>query len=315
MAVRAKEVSLGVYCLPVSIANVYFAGRPGEPWVLIDTAMPGHAAQIVRAAEHLYGVDARPTAILLTHGHMDHSGNAAALADLWDVPVYAHPLEMPFLHGQMYPPSDPTVGGFLALLGRFIQRKPVELGERVRTLEPGLKALGLSGWEWHHTPGHSPGHVSFYRRQDGTLIAGDAITTVNLDSVVEVALWKKHLCGPPSPFTCDWNLTRESVKLLADLRPITIAPGHGKPMSGGEAVMQLAELATDFPAPAHGRYVQEGAKTDETGVVWLPPEPLDTLPSVAISLGVVAAGGAMLAMAAHWRKRRRFKADTPIPAS
>jgi len=79
--------------------------------------------------------------------------------------------------------------------------------------------------------------------------------------------------------------------------------------------MQLAELATDFPAPAHGRYVQEGAKTDETGVVWLPPEPLDTLPSVAISLGVVAAGGAVLAMAAHWRKRRRFKADTPIPAS
>lgn len=311
-----KEIADGVYYLPVGFANVYFINTPGEEsWVLVDSALPGNAREIQEAAEILYGPDARPEAILLTHGHWDHAGSSFELAEFWDVPIFAHSLELPYLTGRSnYPPPDPTVGGFLAFYGRLFKARPCLLGDRLRALEPGREAPGLAGWEWHHTPGHSPGHVAFFRREDGTLVAGDAIVTMNLDSFFASAFRVQRVCGPPAPFTPDWPRARESVQLLAELRPMTIACGHGVPMSGGRAVMELAELASNPRIPARGRYVQEAACMDETGVVSLPPKPPDPLPGVAVALGVAAAAGTMFAVAAR-RRKRSPKADTPAQAS
>jgi glyoxylase-like metal-dependent hydrolase (beta-lactamase superfamily II) len=320
--VRPREIASGVYYLRVGIANVYFVGASRGPWALVDAGLPGHAREIREAAESLYGADTRPSSILLTHGHLDHVGSAAELADLWDTPIFAHPLEIPFVTGRsQFPPRDPTIGGFLALIGRFFQADTIDLGDRVRPLEPAHEPLGMTGWEWHHTPGHTPGHVAFFRPQDRTVLAGDAITTVNLDSFFATVVNAQRVRRPPSPSTTDWLAAAESVKLIAGLRPFTIACGHGTPTSGGKAVMQLAELATDFPFPTKGRYVREPARADETGVVHLPPKPPDPFPGVAIGLGIAAAAGTMFAMAAHRRRRRRtgdeksVKADTPAPAS
>jgi glyoxylase-like metal-dependent hydrolase (beta-lactamase superfamily II) len=317
--VALKEIACDLFCLRVSIANVYFIGPPEGPWTLVDTGTPGHSHAIREAAALLYGA-MPPEAILLTHGHIDHAGSALDLANIWDVPVIAHPLELPYLTGRSkYPPLDPTVGGFLALMGRFVTVPSQDLSGRVRALESGREAPGLTGWEWHHTPGHSPGHVAFFRREDGTLIAGDALATMNLDSLFASLFEVQRVCGPPAPSTPDWQRARESVELLAELRPLTIACGHGIPMSGGEAVMQLAELATNFRVPAHGRYVREPARMDESGVVSLPAKPPDALPGVAVAVGVAAAAGTMFAVAARRRKRtsnsEAARADTPAPAS
>src|SRR5689334_22092208 len=106
------ELTTDVACVEFTIANVYLAGRPGSSWVLIDAGCPVNAAAIRQAAAERYGPHSRPEAIVLTHGHFDHTGSAPALAEAWDVPVYAHPLETPFLSGKSaYPPKDPTVGG------------------------------------------------------------------------------------------------------------------------------------------------------------------------------------------------------------
>ncbi len=77
----------------------------------MDAGLPRRHERIRAAAEARFGRGAKPEAILLTHGHFDHYGSARALATYWDVPVYAHPLEVPFLTGKsMQPPGDPTPG-------------------------------------------------------------------------------------------------------------------------------------------------------------------------------------------------------------
>lgn len=302
MAQGLQEIARGVAHLPVSIANVYFVDGAGGKWALVDTGIPGRTRQIREAAESRYGPGSRPEAILLTHGHFDHAGNALELADLWDVPVYAHKLELPYLKGRsFYPPSDPTAPGFMAFVSRFFTPKPFNLGGRVRPFAFGADAPGLEDWERHHTPGHAPGHVSFFRPSDGTLLAGDAFTTVNLDSGFAVVMKKQEISRPPTPVTCDWEAASESVRRLAGLKPCTLACGHGIPMSGVEVALEFAEFARNFPIPSHGRYVAEPARADETGVTYLPPKPADPALRVAAGVGIAAVSAGLLALVAKRR--------------
>src|SRR3954467_8923245 len=97
----STNVTVDLSCLRVMIVNVAFVGRPGDPndWVLVDAGLHGSAGKIRAAAEQRFGVGCRPKAIVLTHGHFDHVGALRTLADEWDVPVYAHELEFPYLTG------------------------------------------------------------------------------------------------------------------------------------------------------------------------------------------------------------------------
>src|SRR4051812_17896220 len=87
----------------LAIANVVYAGHE-DSWVLIDAGVWGSTNAILRAVENRFGTGSRPRAIVLTHGHFDHVGVLPELAERWDVPIYAHPLEHPYLNGsQQYP--------------------------------------------------------------------------------------------------------------------------------------------------------------------------------------------------------------------
>lgn len=294
-----EEVAPGVARIGIVLVNAYLVGAPGGPWTLVDTGLPLSAGLIRRAAAERYGEGARPEGIVLTHGHFDHSGAALALADEWDVPVYVHPLEMPYLTGRSdYPPQDPTTGGAIAQLSRLFPHGRQDFGDRVETLPAGGEVPGLDYWRWVHTPGHTPGHVSLFRQTDGALLAGDALATMNMDSWISQLTRTREISRPPAPFTPDWGAAHESVKRLAGLEPEIVAAGHGLPMTG--VAEELQGLAEHFPAPNTGRYVESPARADEGGVVELPPPVPDPLPKLV-------AGAAILAIAAIVALTRRRK--------
>ena len=255
----------------LGIVNVVFFGLPGaadRQWVLIDAGLPGTKAMIQSAAAERFGERSRPAAIIMTHGHFDHVGTLTDLADEWDVPVYAHPRELPYLNGSAsYPPGDPSVGGgVMAALARFYPRGPVDVRRHLHALPEAGMVPGMTGWHWLHTPGHSVGHVSLWREADRTMIVGDAFVTTKQESIYAVATQTAEMHGPPMYYTTEWDKAAASVQLLASLEPNLVVTGHGEPMQGLEmrtALHRLAEQFEQVAVPDKGRYLQEPARAED----------------------------------------------------
>src|SRR5579883_2718474 len=172
---RIRQVTSDLACKRLGIVNVVFHGKPGASpgqWVLIDAGIHGITDVILRSAARRFGKDSRPAAIIMTHGHFDHVGCLQNLAERWDVPIYAHALELPYLNGSTsYPPPDPTVGGgLMSTLSPLYPRGPITVSPWLQRFPEG-EVPGMPGWRWIHTPGHAPGQVSFWREADRTLIA------------------------------------------------------------------------------------------------------------------------------------------------
>ena len=260
---EGTEVRPDVFCYTNQIVNIAFIGEPQSGhWVLIDAGMPKSSSEIISVAEDRFGIGSSPAAIILTHGHFDHVGSIVNLIKEWAVPVYAHPLEFPFLTGrENYPEPDSSVeGGLLAKISRVYPHKPVDIENMLHPLTADGIVPELPEWKWIHTPGHSTGHVSFFREKDRTLISGDAFVTVRQDSFYKVMVQKKEVNGPPRYLTTDWEAAWHSVRALEELEPEVVVPGHGQPMHGGELRSGLNRLVREFDdiaVPEYGKYVEK----------------------------------------------------------
>ena len=303
------RVAPGLAYLRDRIVNVAFIsssdGRDG-PWILVDAGLAGATSRIVHAAETLFGPGATPAAIVLTHGHFDHVGSLRELVRRWDVPVYAHELELPYLTGRSsYPPPDPAVGGgAMAMMSRFFPRKPINLSGSVHALPDDGTLPFVGEWRWIHTPGHAPGHVSLFRDYDHALVAGDAFVTTKQESLSAALTQRPELHGPPMYYTIDWPAAEASVLDLAALEPEVAVTGHGVAMRGARLQRELNDLAMNFrdrAVPERGRYVRQPALTDRTGVVFVPPAVPDRVGRTVA--GVAAVAVAAVAFAAARRGR------------
>lgn len=266
-----QQVAPDVVLVQLPIVNLAIYGLPNagdRGWVLIDAGLPGFLSRVQDAAAERFGAGARPAAIIQTHGHFDHIGLLQELAETWDVPVYCHALERPYLDGSAgYPPPDATVGGgTMTLTAPLFPRGPIDVGARLQTLPEDGSIPHMPGWRWLHTPGHAVGHVSLWRERDRLLLSADAVITVAQESAYAALTGQTEMHGPPAYFTQDWPSARASVEMLAALEPETLAPFHGVAMAGAEMRAALHRLAEQFDTvaiPENARYDEHPARAED----------------------------------------------------
>lgn len=202
---------------PRHAINVYLADG-----VLIDAGIRWSAGRIKRA---LAGREA--TAHAITHAHCDHQGASHAVCTALDLPFWASEGDADAAESgdlRDRAPMNPVVWVQLrtwAGPGHPVARRLRE-GDRVG------RFVVLE------TPGHSPGHISLWREEDRTLIAGDAIFGRH------PVTGKSSLHEPPAIFTGDPAGARHSIRRLAALEPAVVCFGHGPPWRDAAALQRFA---------------------------------------------------------------------------
>lgn len=209
------ELAEGVHHLPLAPRDGINAYLLGD--VLVDAGIKPGSGRLVRALRE------RPVAAhALTHAHPDHAGGSKAVADAFDVPVWAGARDARAVRdGQ----TEPAVKA-LAPLGRF---PAVEVARELREGDE----LG-HGFVVLDTPGHSPGHVSFWRETDRVLVCGDVLFRMSLLTT------RPTLRQPPGPLTVDPERNRASIRRVAELRPALVLVGHGPPLRDPDALAAFA---------------------------------------------------------------------------
>jgi glyoxylase-like metal-dependent hydrolase (beta-lactamase superfamily II) len=154
---------------------------------------------------------------VLTHAHPDHQGASHAVCERFAIPLWCGERDV-----QAVQSVDGTIGAMGSGPIRAIQKRiagpphPVE-----RALVEGDEVAGFTVLE---VPGHSVGHVAYFRESDRTLILGDVINNMNVMTGVP------GLHEPPKLYTVDPETNRASARKLADLRPSLALFGHGAPL-------------------------------------------------------------------------------------
>jgi glyoxylase-like metal-dependent hydrolase (beta-lactamase superfamily II) len=206
-----KQLTDGLYLLrgfPPNGINVYLAED-----VVIDAATRFAGPRILRQLR-----DRSVSAHALTHAHPDHQGASKAICDRLGLPLWcgehdADAAEDSSLIAKRQPPH---------WLNTVVDRLWTGPSHPVaRRLREGDEVGGFTVLD---VPGHSAGHVAYWRERDRVLIAGDVLNNMNLITGIP------GLHEPPTVFTPDPIRNRESARRLAALEPALVCFGHGPPL-------------------------------------------------------------------------------------
>jgi len=205
-----KLLADGLYQLrgfPPDAINVYLMGD-----VLVDAGSRHAERRILR---QLADRDVRAHA--LTHAHPDHQGSSHAVCEKLGIPFWVGEGDVKAAEsGDMVTPQPDHP------MPRFSQRVFAGPGHPVdRVLREGDDVAGFTVLE---VPGHSAGHVAFWRESDRTLVLGDVVFNVSH------AFIPGTLSEPREFFSPDPARNRDSARRVAELEPALVCFGHGPPL-------------------------------------------------------------------------------------
>jgi glyoxylase-like metal-dependent hydrolase (beta-lactamase superfamily II) len=204
--------------VPRHAINVYLAGD-----VLIDAATRRAGRRILSQIE-----GRAVTAHALTHAHPDHQGASKEVCDALGIPLWCHDKDADAMERGTIPQTQPD-HPINRLIARFWLGPPYPVARR---LEEGDEVAGFTVL---HVPGHSAGHVAYWRESDRTLIVGDVIENLSTNTGLP------GLHEPASIFTPDPKRNRESVRRLVALEPELVCFGHGKPLRDPDKLRRWAD--------------------------------------------------------------------------
>lgn len=210
------RIAPNLFFVPGVVANVFVLCEPGGV-TLVDTGLPYSHTRIVRFLAGIGIAPAQVRAILITHADRDHMGSVAALRELTGARIYASRAE-----GEAMAESRETrrlrvTGLYRLALGLlrplFAKARPAPADEFV---EDGQRLPFFGGLRVLATPGHTPGHVSFFAEAHGVLFAGDSLRAIGR---------RLRISGGPN--TLDEAQAHASAQRQYALHPRVICCGHG----------------------------------------------------------------------------------------
>lgn len=220
---RRIELAKDVYLIPLfprHAINVYLIGS-----VLVDGGIRMSANKILQATS-----DRTLSAHVLTHAHPDHQGSSAQICQQLNLPLGCHAADRQAAEtGNLTTSFSPPNG----LIARLQQRFMAGAGHPVSmTLKEGD---WVEDFQVIETPGHTPGHIGFWREKDGVLIAGDVLANMSFATTLETLL------EPPNIFTEDPVQNRHSIRKIADLAPRIVGFGHGPALRNPQKLKVFAQ--------------------------------------------------------------------------
>jgi glyoxylase-like metal-dependent hydrolase (beta-lactamase superfamily II) len=217
----------------LGFVNAYLVSED-DGLALVDTMISGSAGGILAAAERA----GRPIVrIVLTHAHSDHAGSLDAVAErLPGVEIAVSAREARLLAGdhglEAGEPDSKLRGGWPKVA--TVPTRLVEHGDRVGS----LRVVAA--------PGHTPGHIALFDERDGTLIAGDAFSTLGGVSTTGRIYPRFPLVGMS---TWDRPTANTTAAMLRTLEPRALAAGHGPVVADPAAAIDRALAAVGAGRP------------------------------------------------------------------
>ena len=219
---RLAEGVFGLRGFPPHVINVYLIGD-----VLIDAGTRHARHRILR---QLSGHTVKAHA--LTHAHPDHQGSSRAVCDALGVPLWCGEAEADAVQsGDLRTLMPDSVFGRLS---RRIWAGPAcPVARRLREGDE------VGGFTVLDVPGHSPGHLAYWREADRVLVLGDVLNNMSLFTGLP------GLHEPPKVFTPDPARNRQSARRVAALEPALVLFGHGAPLRD---TRKLLDFVAALPA-------------------------------------------------------------------
>jgi len=224
------EIVKGIRYIDGTNANSYLVEESDGTLTLVDATMQADGKKVLEFITSMGRKPSEVNTIVVTHCHVDHIRGLAALKAATGGRVAVHEADADYVSGKAkYPSPGGAMGVLFGAMSPFFRVTPVETDIRLK------EGDSVGRLEVLHTPGHTPGSISLYDRQDQVLFVGDTARFL-----------KGKLQGPPPHFTPRMDQAKASLERLSKLEFHVMLSGHGEPLRSPDSPRMMSDLAKNL---------------------------------------------------------------------